>query len=87
MSKVHQMLSNRYYLGYITYKGQEFDGRHEALIDDETFAQCQRIKAGRSAAGERRRIHHNYLKGSLYCGKCHQRGESRRMIIQKTRSK
>ncbi|WP_216896113.1 zinc ribbon domain-containing protein [Nocardia alni] len=35
-------------------------------------------------AGERRRVHHHYLKGSLFCGKDRVDGVVRRMIIQRT---
>lgn len=74
VSKLSQMLGNRYYLGFVAYKGQKYDGRHEAIIDDELFAAVQRVLAPRTAAAERRRIHHHYLKGTLYCGRCHRKG-------------
>jgi hypothetical protein len=32
--KLSDMLRDRYYLGYVDYKGEEIRGRHEPLIDD-----------------------------------------------------
>ncbi|WP_352231285.1 recombinase zinc beta ribbon domain-containing protein [Actinomadura sp. NBRC 104412] len=38
----------------------------------------------RSTADERRRVHHHYLKGSLFCGSCKARNMKRRMVLQLT---
>ncbi len=84
ISKLARMLRDRYYLGYITYDGEELPGRHEALIDPHLFDRVQAILDARTTSGERRRVHHHYLKGTLYCGHCHQAGNSGRMIIQHT---
>jgi hypothetical protein len=81
INKLSMLLHDRYYLGYVTYDGEEFRGRHEALIDQDLFDRVQAIAATRSAAGERRRVHHHYLKGSLFCGRCEQAGSTQRMII------
>ena len=65
------MLRDRYYLGYVDYKGEEIRGRHEPLIEDEDlFDQVQEIIESRATAKERRRTHHHCLKGSVYCGYC-----------------
>lgn len=73
------VLRDRYYLGTVTYKGEEFAGRHEALVTPELFARVQAVLDGRLAkTGERQRKHHHYLKSTLWCGRCHERGiESR----------
>ena len=83
-TKLSQMLRDRYYLGIVTYKGAEYDGRHEQLIDDALFDRVQEVIEGRSTAKERRRVHHHYLKGSLYCGRCRHDGPERRMVVQRT---
>ena len=83
INKLSLMLRDRYYLGYVTYQGQEYPGRHEPLIDQELFDRVQAIADTRSAAQERRRIHHHYLKGSLFCGRCEQAGRTGRLIIQR----
>jgi site-specific DNA recombinase len=83
--KLSDMLRDRYYLGYIDYKGEEIQGRHEPLIDDEQlFDQVQEIIESRTTAKERRRVHHHYLKGSVYCGYCQRTGRTQRLTIQRT---
>lgn len=50
------VLRDRYYLGTVTYKGEEFAGRHEALVTPELFARVQAVLDGRLAkTGERQR--------------------------------
>lgn len=79
-----RLLKDRYYLGNVIYKGEEYPGRHEPLIDEATFNKVQEIFDTRGVAGERRRIHHHYLKGTLFCGKCYAEGRPpRRMIVQR----
>lgn len=84
INKLSQMLRDRYYLGYVIYQGEEIQGRHEPLIDDDLFDCVQDILESRSTAQERRRVHHHYLKGSLFCGRCKQAGVTQRMIVQHT---
>jgi hypothetical protein len=76
------MLRDRYYLGYLTYRNEELPGRHEPLIDQHLFDRVQAVLDTRTTSGERRRVHHHYLKGTLYCGHRHQEGTTGRMIIQ-----
>lgn len=75
------MLRDRYYLGYVDYDGEEIQGRHQPLIDEDLFDTVQEILDSRTTAKERRRVHHHYLKGSLFCGRCRRQGIKRRMII------
>ncbi len=83
-NKLSTMLRDRYYLGYVIYKGEEMEGRHEPLIDENLFDNVQEILESRANANERRRVHHHYLKGSLFCGRCQRTGTVGRMIIQRT---
>jgi site-specific DNA recombinase len=80
-SKLHVMLRDRYYVGYITYKEDEFAGRHPKLIGEELFERVQDILDERGGIGMRKRRHHHYLKGSLWCGRCHEAGREYRMIL------
>ena len=64
-----RLLQDPYYLGFTRFKNQLYPGRHEALVDGELFARVQEVVAMRST-GERQRIHHHYLKSTLYCGRC-----------------
>lgn len=78
---LRRMLTNRYYLGKLLYNGEEYDGRHPALVTDEVFGRVQEVIASRRHADERRRIHHHYLKGILWCGDCQARGQSFRLVL------
>jgi site-specific DNA recombinase len=83
-NKLSQMLRDRYYLGYITYHGQEYPGRHQPIVDPRLFNRVQGALKSRASTGERRRVHHHYLKGTVFCGECHRSGRSGRLILQHT---
>jgi DNA invertase Pin-like site-specific DNA recombinase len=84
-SKIHQLLQDPYYISTITYKGEEYPGRHEPLIDRVLFMKVQELVQSRGRAGERRRVVHHYLKGTVWCGACWHRDQSiRRMIARRT---
>ena len=38
-----RVLTNPYYRGIVTYKGVQYDGRHERLVSDETWLKVQGI--------------------------------------------
>ena len=79
------MLRDRYYIGEVRLKGEYYDGRHPAIIDLDFFNRVQEIMDARGRAGERRRIHDHYLKGTLCCGRCRKvDNKVRRMVVQKT---
>ena len=64
---VFNILKNRTYLGEITFKGEQYPGRHQRLIEDDVFATAQRILESRSTS----RSPSTYLLSSLvYCGVC-----------------
>jgi site-specific DNA recombinase len=67
---LQKLLRSRYYLGVVPYKGDEFPGRHEALITSELFERVQRVIYRHQGAGTRQRTHYHYLKGLLWCGRC-----------------
>jgi site-specific DNA recombinase len=72
---VQRLLRNRYYIGKVPYKRgtpdeQVFDGRHEPLIDQDTFDRVQTLLDEKRVAGERPRVRQHYLRGSVYCGEC-----------------
>ena len=76
-----KMLANPYYTGKIIYRGVRYDGKHEALISQEVFDQVQDVLVAHNYAGEKQRVHHHYLKGSIFCGTC-----GSRMGISNSRS-
>ena len=74
---IHAMLSNKYYLGILTYCGVEYPGNHEPLISQGLFDRVQQTLSSRRQ-GERRRKHDHFLKSTAWCGDC-----GSRMILQK----
>jgi hypothetical protein len=67
------LLRNPYYAGKIVYKRGEVDeqifaGRHEPLIDEDTFERVQQLLDEKRVAGERPQVHGHYLRGSIFCG-------------------
>ena len=82
-SKLQAMLRDPYYVGVVTYDGELYQGRHEALISEELFERVQAVFETRATAGERLRQHPHYLKGSVWCGKCHNDGHESRLLVQR----
>lgn len=69
VSTVHAMLTNDYYAGIVTYRGKRVVGRHERLVDDETFAKVQTLLLA-NRHGERASKHEHYLRSTVYCECC-----------------
>ncbi len=72
-SMVHRMLANPYYTGRLRYGGFDYDGNHQPIVDTDTFIIVQAVLANRRHAGDRSWVHQQYLKGSVYCGRCGER--------------
>ena len=70
LSRVHKMLSNPYYVGTVTYRGKQYEGRHTKLVNQDLFDQVQAVLKAHSHSGERDRKHQHYLKGTIRCGTC-----------------
>jgi site-specific DNA recombinase len=69
-SHVAHLLNNRYYLGVVCFKGVEYPGKHQPLVPDSLFDRVQEALAAHGRAGEKQRVHHHYLKGSVFCADC-----------------
>ena len=72
-SQLHRVLSNRYYIGYVTYGGVTYPGNHDPLIDEATFNRVQDALNGRKVAGDRSWRLQQYLKGTVRCDRCGER--------------
>jgi site-specific DNA recombinase len=72
-SQVHRILTNRYYLGKVSFDDVEYDGHHSALTDQATFDKVQAILHARCQTGEKPQKHIHYLKGDLACARCNGR--------------
>jgi site-specific DNA recombinase len=69
ISQMHRILARPYYKGIVVYNGVQYQGKHEPLVDEETWQRVQDMLASK-ANGEKQREHHHYLKGTIYCGHC-----------------
>ena len=67
---LNKLLRNPYYIGLVTYAGQRHQGRHERLIDVETFDKVQEVLDSNNTGGDKSWRYKHYLKGSLFCGHC-----------------
>lgn len=71
---VHNVLTKKTYLGYISYNGKWYKGSHEAFIDEKVFEQVQKMinKRGMEYKLLNRRAGKNnsYLGGLIYCKHC-----------------
>jgi site-specific DNA recombinase len=70
VSSVHRILRNRYYTGEVTYRGTTVRGRHDPLVDVETFEKVQLLLTASRNSRDRPQVHEQYLTGSLYCAEC-----------------
>jgi site-specific DNA recombinase len=84
LSHLHKLLRHPYYKGVVRYRGGEYPGRHEPLVDAEVWQRVQDILSAHNHAGDRQRIHNHYLKGTVYCGN---RECGSRLIITHARSR
>ncbi len=65
---VYQILARKSNCGYIVYNGEEYKGRHEPIISEETYYKTMEMMEERSV---NRRVETNHLlTGLVYCGKC-----------------
>ncbi len=62
-----QILRRKTNCGYIIYNGNEYKGRHEAIVSEETYNRAIRLMEERSRA---RYAEKNLLAGLIYCGVC-----------------
>ena len=69
---VHRQLTNPVYIGKVDYKGQIYDGEHEAIIDEKTFASVQQLLKSQApeGSGDRRCRLDFLLRGLLRCRVC-----------------
>lgn len=66
-SWIQGILGSKTNLGKIPFKGELYDGRHEAIISEEEYQQLQTIEKQRS---KNQHASHYLLSGKIYCGNC-----------------
>lgn len=84
---LHRMLQDPYYAGWIEVDSELRPGRHEPIVTQELFDRVQDVVDMRSRRGQRDRIHQHYLKGDLFCDRCHNRGRTSRFIYTEARGR
>ena len=70
---VADLIKNRFYSGFVSYKGEYFQGQHEALVSQEVFDLAQdalRKNNGRSSTLSSRATRQYLLKGLIRCAHC-----------------
>lgn len=76
-AQVRRMMSNRFYLGFVTYKGTEHQGLHEPLVDAVTWRACQRRRAADAKTSPRRLQAAHALSGLAVCDVCDAKAQLR----------
>jgi site-specific DNA recombinase len=71
--RLHKLMQSPYYLGKVPFGGVIYDGNHMPLVDRATFDTVQEVMRAHCTAGEKRRTHNHYLKGTIWCGRCGKR--------------
>ncbi|MEM7241797.1 MAG: recombinase family protein [Pseudomonadota bacterium] len=67
-SQVYRILANPFYAGYLPWKGELYEGKHEAIISKDEFLQVQKL-LGRQT-DTRKRSYDFLFKGLFSCGVC-----------------
>jgi DNA invertase Pin-like site-specific DNA recombinase len=68
---IARVLRNPLYAGIITCGNEQFQGEHEALIDDQTWQTSQRVLSDRSQSRTNHGVNLDYvLRGLVRCGRC-----------------
>lgn len=65
-----RILSNRHYIGEVKFSRKWYPGRHEAIIDRETFDAAQKMLRLRSESKLSTNKPTTALSGFCFCGKC-----------------
>ncbi len=67
-AQLSRMLKHPFYIGTVRYAGTDYpNGKHEPLIDQDTFDRAGHVLTAHAQACERDRKHKHFLKGSLRC--------------------
>ena len=66
------IVSNPFYTGVVTYKGEEYSGKHEAMIARDLYEQCCQVRRDRSKSPRTNsnRFRTYLLKGLVRCALC-----------------
>lgn len=67
-SRIHFFLRNPFYIGTNVWKGKEYPGKQEPIIDRATFKQVQQVLTSKNTPKYRK--HNYFLKSLVTCKEC-----------------
>lgn len=67
---VKDMIKNPLYVGRVRFNGKEFEGKHNPIIDEETFRKAQKVRKTRSIGSTTSNKRKGLLLGKIYCAHC-----------------
>jgi site-specific DNA recombinase len=71
--QVKKLLSRRFYIGRLVWKGKEYQGKHQPIISEKLFYRVQEVLKKRSVdTGEKGKLEF-LLRGTAYCQDCGRR--------------
>ena len=82
-SQLAAILHDPYYIGKVTFKGEIYPGRHEALISPELFERVQRVLEVRHHRNQRDCRNSHFLRGLMQCGRCYEAGRNSQLIYSR----
>ena len=65
-----KLLKRRFYIGKLVWKGKEYQGKHQPIVEKELFYQVQEILKKRSKDTGEKGKHKFLLRGIAYCKVC-----------------
>lgn len=69
-STIRQILSNRLYIGKVSYKENEYEGIHEPIISEEQFDRVQVLLSRHPLGKNAGKLKESLFSGLTHCGKC-----------------
>lgn len=79
-SRMSVLLRNIFYTGKMNIKGQIYQGKHQPIIDMETYLKVQKVLDLHNHSANRTRKHNFLLTGLLFCQECQSRLTGERHI-------
>lgn len=70
LTTMYNILANPYYMGVVSYQGIHYEGKHQPLVEPETWLAVQDVLAAHNHTGEKDRVHRHYLRSTIYCSAC-----------------
>jgi DNA invertase Pin-like site-specific DNA recombinase len=69
-SHLAKLLRHPFYIGKIRWRGRIYEGKHEALVNEQTWERVQQILDGRNRSSRYKRRRFTYGHGLIKCAHC-----------------